>query len=340
MSPADSGILRGELFDGVTAAAVPVTVTLSATGELRISGPRTERRVALAACRITPPLGRTPRIIGLPDGATVETRDLELLASWEVWWARSRGARFVHGLESRWRYALVAAGALVLGAVAAYVWGLPVAARAVAFALPDEVNRLIGDQAQPTIERLLDLQPSHLPPERQAALREEFALLVSEAGSDDFDYELEFRSAPDLGPNALALPSGTILLTDELVALAQSDEELLAVLAHEVAHVEQRHGVRATLQNSGVVFVLGIVLGDLSSVSSIGATLPTIFAQAGYSRDFEREADRGAADFCRRRGWGTEPMRVILGRLGGEHSGSTGLSWIASHPDIAERIAA
>jgi len=335
----DDGALRGELFDGVTARATPVTVVLSATGELRIRGATTDRRVALAECRLTPAIGRTPRLIGLPDGASIETRDLELLAAWEVWWGRSKGARFVHGLESRWRYALVAAAVMIVAAVPAYRWGIPLAARTIAFGLPASASAALGEQAQPTLERLLGLQPSTLPPERRAELSAEFSELVREAGSPDFEYELQFRSAPALGPNALALPSGTILLTDQLVSLAGNDEELLAVLAHEVTHVEQRHGIRSALQDSGAVFLVGALFGDLSSVTSLGASLPAILARSGYSRDFEREADRGAAAYCRGRGWGTAPMRAILERLGQEDPGARP-SWISSHPDIAERIAA
>jgi len=340
MSQPDPGALHGELFDGVTAAALPVTVRLSATGELSIRSTGGERRVALAECRISPPLGSLPRRIGLPDGASIETRDLELLAAWEGWWGRARGARLVHRLETRWRYVVAAAAVLVLASVGAYVWGIPLAARAIAFGLPASANAVIGEQAQPTIERLLGMRPSTLPAERQAALSEQFGRLAGEMAAPGFRYDLQFRSAPGLGPNAIALPSGTILLTDELVALAERDEELLAVLAHEVTHVEQRHGVRSVLQNSGVAFLIGLVLGDLTSATSLGASLPTVFAQTGYSRDFEREADRGAADFCRARGWGTAPMRSILEKLAAAHPGSDGASWISSHPDIGERIAA
>ena len=332
--------LHGELFDGVTAAAVPVTVRLSATGELSIRSPASERRVALAECRITPPLGSLPRFIRLPDGASIETRDLELLSEWEAWWGRSTGARLVHRLETRWRWVVLAASLLVLVSIGAYVWGIPLAARAIAFGLPASANAVIGEQAQPTIERLLGMRPSTLAAERQAALSEQFAVLAGELGGAGFHYELQFRSAPAMGPNAIALPSGTILLTDELVALSDRDEEVLAVLAHEVTHVERRHGVRSVLQNSGAAFLIGLVLGDLTSATSLGASLPAVFAQTGYSRDFEREADRGAAAFCRGRGWGTAPMRSMFEKLAAAHPGSDGASWISSHPDIAERIEA
>jgi Zn-dependent protease with chaperone function len=333
-------VLRGELFDGVTAAAVPVTVTLAGSGELHIRGPRSERRVALAACTLSPPLGRTPRIIGLPDGASIETRDLEVLAAWESFHRRSRGGHFVNALESRWRSVLAAVGVLVLVAVAAYVWGLPLAASAVAFNLPTRVDVAIGEHAQPIIERQLGLRPTKLTAERQAALSAAFEELATSACGDEFPWALQFRDAPALGPNAIALPSGTILVTDQLVALAQRDEEVLAVLAHELTHVQRRHGVRSALQNSGVGFLLGLMLGDISSATTLGVSLPAVLAQAGYSRDFEREADRGAAAICRQRGWGTEPLRVMFERLGQAAPGTAGLSWIASHPDIEDRIRA
>lgn len=338
MSASDT--LRGELFDGVTAAATPVTLSLSASGVLSIRGAAGERRVALADCRIAPAVGSTPRLITLPDGATIETRDLELLAFWEASRGRARAARFVTLLESRWRHVLVASGVLVAATLAAWAWGIPAAARLIAFGLPAEANALIGAQAQPTVERLLGFLPTGLPPERQERLRTAFAAVVAEAGSADFEYDLQFRRSPQIGPNAIALPSGTILLTDELVALADRDEEVLAVLAHEVTHVEQRHGVRSVLQDSGVAFLAGVLLGDLSSATSLGASVPAVLARAGYSRDFEREADHGAAAFCRGRGWGAGPLRVMLERLGQAHPGSDEASWLASHPDIGERVQA
>jgi len=340
MTAPDSATLHGELFDGVTPAAVPVTVTLSTRGELSIGSASGVRNVAFMACRIAPAVGRTPRIIGLPDGASIETRDLELLAAWEAAWGRGRGSRFVQRIENHWRYVALAVLVLVLAAAAAHVWGLPLVSRAIAFRLPPEVHAVLGEQALPTVETLLGLTPSELSSERQAELGAEFATLVAELGSEDFHYELQFRSSPVIGPNALALPSGTILLTDELVALAERDEEVLAVLAHEITHVEQRHGVRSALQDSGTAFLLAILLGDLSSVSSIGVALPSVLVQAGYSRDFEREADLGAAAWCRSRGLGPEPMRVMLERLGQAHPGSGGSSWLDSHPDIDERVRA
>jgi Zn-dependent protease with chaperone function len=332
--------LRGEYFDGVTSAAVPVTVTLDAEGVLHIAGAGAGLRAEFARCEITPPLGRAPRSITLPGGATIETTDFERLAEWERRHQRVGLEGWVHALESRWRYAALAAAVLVLVAIVSYVWGIPIAARAIAFRIPAEVISKLGDETLKAIEHLLDLDPSKLPADRQAVLTGEFDRMVRDLGSAGFRYRLLFRESERTGPNAFALPTGTIVVTDALVKLAERDEEVLAILAHEITHVEQRHGVRAALQNSGVFLLLALLYGDLASVTSIGATLPTVLAESNYSRDFEREADRGAAVYCRQRGWGLDPLRKMVERLSEEHPDVAGTNWISSHPATEERIRA
>ena len=64
------------------------------------------------------------------------------------------------------------------------------------------------------------------------------------------DYVLEFRKSPAVGPNAFALPGGTVVLLDELVAAAAHDDEIAAVLAHEIGHLHGRHTMRHVLQTS------------------------------------------------------------------------------------------
>lgn len=339
-STSHSESLHGDLYDGVTAAAVAVTVTLGEDGLLCIRGESGERTAPFADCKISPALGRTARHLTLPDGTTIETRDFEVLAAWERQHQRGGGANFIHALESRWRYALLAAVILVLASVAAYIWGIPAAARLVAFRIPPSLNETLSRQTLSAIEKLLRLEPTKLPWERQEELRGKFAAAARDLGQSGFNYRLEFRSSSHKLPNAFALPSGIIVMTDDLVALAKRDEEILGILAHEITHVEQRHGVRSVLQNSGVFFLLGMLLGDLASITSLGAALPTVFAESGYSRAFEREADAGAAAYSVQRGWGTEPLGDILERLGKEHPDLKSLSWISSHPETDARVKA
>ena len=86
----------------------------------------------------------------------------------------------------------------------------------------------------------------------------------------------------------MALPSGTLIVTDAFVMLAANDDEIVSVLAHEAGHVEHHHGLRLVFQNSVVALVITWLVGD---VSTLLAAAPTALLQAKYSRDFERDAD-------------------------------------------------
>src|SRR5690606_2182906 len=132
----------------------------------------------------------------------------------------------------------------------------------------------------------LQLRPSRLPAERRAALQDRFAELVAGLPREA-DYRLDFRYAAAIGPNAFALPGGQILMTDQLVELAERDEELLAVLAHEAGHHEHRHGLRGALEDSAVLVVIGFMFGDVSGAGSLSVSVPTLLLQTGFSRDHE-----------------------------------------------------
>src|SRR5690606_5779413 len=152
-----------------------------------------------------------------------------------------------------------------------------------------------------------------------------------------------------LGANAFALPSGTVVFTDQLVRLAERDEELLGVLAHEIGHIERRHGLRQVLQGSALGLLAMTVTGDLSSVSSLIAGIPVILTQLGYSRDFEHEADRFAAELMVSQGIDPALLGSMLMRLeqdvrqcpqpgrceATEHGWS---NYLSTHPPTAERL--
>jgi Zn-dependent protease with chaperone function len=101
-------------------------------------------------------------------------------------------------------------------------------------------------------------------------------------------HELKFRGGGKIGANAFALPGGFVVLTDELVALAETDLEIIAVLMHELGHVEMRHTLRQTLQGALPGLLLAAMTGDVDSLAS---GLPAALMQLRYSRQMETEAD-------------------------------------------------
>ena len=149
-------------------------------------------------------------------------------------------------------------------------------------------NRL-GRDALVFLDRII-LEPSELEAAEKQRLRRLAMPALVAAGFADTD--LQFRKS--IGPNALTLPDGTIVITDELVDLA-NDDQLLAVVYHELGHLEGRHILRRTLQNSFLVLGVFFLTGDVNSVELLLA-IPTVVMNSAYSRDFEREADRYALE--------------------------------------------
>ncbi|MBL8512278.1 MAG: M48 family metallopeptidase, partial [Betaproteobacteria bacterium] len=97
-------------------------------------------------------------------------------------------------------------------------------------------------------------------------------------------------------------PGGVIVVTDQLVEVMPSEEEVMAVLAHELGHVKERHSLRHLLQDS-ITALMGLaIFGDVSGLTSVAVALPTVLINTGYSRDFEREADQYAFALLRATG--------------------------------------
>ena len=104
-------------------------------------------------------------------------------------------------------------------------------------------------------------------------------------------YDFTFTVVNNAELNAFALPGGYIVIYSGLVLKAESAEELLGVIAHEIAHVTEQHGIRNMVASAGTFAVIASLLGDLSGISGAIATTAPLLINQSYSRDFEREAD-------------------------------------------------
>ena len=114
--------------------------------------------------------------------------------------------------------------------------------------------------------------------------------------------DFDFFAIRDQTINAFALPGGFIGVHTGLLTAAESESEVASVLAHEVAHVTQRHIARMLGQQQQMqlpvlaALAAAILLGrsrpDLASGAAAAASAGAIQTQLSYSRDFEREADR------------------------------------------------
>lgn len=329
-------VLEGLLFDGRSAAATPIRVAFTG-GILTVTTPEGQLLVedALARLAVTEAFGSAPRQIRLPGGTVVEVPDGTALTA--ALGAAGRRPGLVDRLEARWRAALAAVVACAGVLVAAYVYGLPAAARWIARRLPASAEQRLGDGALEILDGNL-LRPSTL---REGERRAAQARVDDAArlGAPGVKYRLLFRST-GLGSstNAFALPGGTVVLLDGLVRGTAGDDRLVAVVGHELGHVARRHSMQAFLMSAGVGAVASLVWGDFSGQA---AGIPATLAMFDYSRDAEREADEDAVRFLRGSGRSALPMVDALCLLQSvERAAAMGglPRFLSTHPKLAERI--
>lgn len=337
--------LAAQYFDGHSARAHEALVQVQA-GELIIR-PAGEAsfdtlHVALAAVRWSERQRHGSRHADLPNGARLHASDAP---AWDRW-RRSLGAGdslFVRSQQS-WRGVVLASLLLIAASVSAYRWGLPAAAMATVAVLPHTVDAQVGDQLLTALEEEL-FAPSLLPESTQRRWLSRFdqAAQATHAPQPPPPHRVLFRHSPKLGANALALPGGTIIVTDQMVqAFAQDADHgepvLVGVFGHELGHVAHRHGMRTVVQASLLAVAAAMAIGDVTGVTS---ALAVTALQMGYSREMEREADTEAIRTLQADGQDPAQMRRLFDapHADGEQPAATRLGIaLSSHPDDAERI--
>jgi Zn-dependent protease with chaperone function len=322
-------------YDGRSAQRRAVRVWV--VGErLHVVGEGVELAVALAEVEVDSPIPGAPRNLRLPGGAQLRADEAAVA---ELFAGRHRLESLVERLERRWLYAL---GALVLLIGCAWWFvalGLPLAAAALAAHIPLRAEAAIGDQALAAIEGRI-CSSSALSAGEQATLQRNFSRMTAGL-NDGHQYRLLLRSCPAMGANAFALPGGAIILTDQLVRLGGSPDGISGVLAHEIGHVRQRHGLRTLLQGAGLIALITTVAGDAAAITSLAVTLPTVLLQSGYSREFEAEADAFAVQRMHQLGLSPRAFADMLALIDRNHvhaGKGEKQDYFSTHPITAARI--
>ncbi len=326
--------LEGRYYDGQQPIGSLATLIVGAT-EVALIGSRISGRYRTRELRVSPRTGRAERFIALPNGGQFQCADHRFLdrLPQEI---QSEGA--VAWLEQRVAVALACVAVTISLLLAGYFYGLPAVAQRVAARVPIETERALGQQVLVWLDENKWFRPTKLDEDTRAVIRKGFNALSNGLPMERY-YRLEFRDSPFIGANAFALPGGAIVITDQMVNVAESREEVLAVLAHEIGHVELRHSLRHVLQDSATAVVAATITADAASLSVAVSALPALLAQTKYSREFETEADDFAFRLLKRRGLSPEAFATIMERLAGKREDTErGLAFVSTHPVTAERV--
>lgn len=250
--------------------------------------------MAFADLEVPSRVGNTPRTLGLPNGGFFETADNRQL---DAMVQDSRGGGFsLHGLEHKLRYILPLLALCVAVVYLTVTRGIPYLSERVAYQLSADWSEELGASVLEQLDELY-FYPSETPKDVRAEYR---ALLNSAVPENsDFRYTLYFRDGGLVGANAFALPDGSIVVTDQLLDMGATQDEVLAVILHEIGHVEQRHSLRSLLESSGVAILFTLLTGDAEFVQDFVVALPPLLLQAKFSRNHEWEADSYALERMR-----------------------------------------
>lgn len=310
----NGNVLGADYFDGTHAQPIPVELRIDGD-TLHLRGEGVALRIAVREVRWPERTRHGARIAQLPDGGAVHAHSP---ADWDRW-VQASGLHdsWVVRMQQSWRLVLAATAALVALCAVMYVWGLPLAGRAIVAVTPHSVDQKIGEVAMRAVEDQW-LRPSRIPTAEQARLRALFLRaqaqyhMARETGLPELPVQIHFRRSR-IGPNAFALPDGSIVFTDELVTLLRGqDDTLVGVFGHELGHVRHRHTMRQIVQSGLLAAATSVALGDFSQWL---ATAPALLGHLAYSRDFERQADQDAIDLMRANGIRPSVMVSFFDRI-------------------------
>ncbi len=316
--------------------------------QLLIAG-KPEREGRLRDLKFSERIGNIPRKVYWEDESLFESHDNDVLDAMVARSGKGAASAMLHKMEGSWRW--IAASLVITVAVvfSGFRWGLPAAAKHIAYALPVSVHETISTGALATMDELIT-EKSTLSAATKARVEARFEKLVSSIVDEGFKFTLHFRDMRIGGesvPNAFALPSGDIVVTDAFVNLVEHPEELDSVLLHEIGHVLERHGMQRMIQASSITVIAALALGDLSGLGEIAVGLPVFLMQSSYSRKSESSADEFAFQRMTELGMDPKHFATIILRLT-DNSETRSIEnddkdidskgeYLSSHPDSQRR---
>lgn len=212
---------------------------------------------------------------------------------------------------------------------------VPTSAHAGLFSISPEKERSMGADAAKQIES------------QARIVRGPVADWVSAVGArlaatsdKEFKYSFKVIDSPEI--NAFALPGGYIYVYTGIRKIAQTDDELAAILAHEITHSEQHHYARQFKKSSkrGLLFGIGGALAGLPNLAQQALGILDFSMTQKYGRSHESEADRMGMERMVRAGFNPEGMVSLLQKLSQESDNSRIDQWMSDHPEGKKRAAA
>lgn len=309
-------MIRGSFSDGKTSKTLDAILYTTDTGCIGIED-SDKPAITFSAVKISSRLGNTARYIEFPDGSVFETEENDEIDKIIKQFSAKRYHNLVHRIESSKQLVVVTLITMILIGWCFIQFGIPHFSREVAMLLTDEQTKYLGtDVFKVMDEHMLD--DSELSPQKQNELQTIFQSILKTLNKKDI--RLVLRKSKSIGANAFALPDGTILFTDDLIVLAENNDEIVSIMLHEIGHLQHRHSLRMAIQGFSLAIFITAITGDVSASSSIVTSLPAVLIESGYSRGMETEADTYSLIYMLKHGIDPKHFSTIMRKLEASHT--------------------
>lgn len=337
------GAVTGSFYEAGSSRKVDAELRLLGMEELEVSYLGQAVVYPRADYAVEPALGSLDRVVhfdSLEGDCRFETSDVEGFAKLESYLSSGKLWTRIAWMEGHWRGAIGSVALMACICFAFFQWGLPALAWKVANDMPQSWRVSMTNESLETMEKWSYLAPTTLEASELRRVQSIFerSLLLADVVNSEYAYELKVFSGERIGANAFAFPSGVVVATDEFVELCESDEQIMAVFLHEIAHVELQHGIRSLVQKGGVFLVFSLLLGDVSSAISLAEGIPALVMNSQYSQRYELESDSYSGALLEEAGIGAEAMEEALILLHRDTPEDSVASFLSTHPSLRERI--
>jgi Zn-dependent protease with chaperone function len=289
----------------------------------------------LAEITVDPRLGTAPRKLHFPDGALFETEDQDGI---QALTGRTFGDG-LHGWEAFHPRLIGVLGALVLSCFLLWRYGLDILVSAAIALTPPAVVDQIDRGTLKTIDFAMGAEETALKEAEQARIQKIFADLLAAMPADAVnahEFTLQFRSMPRIGPNAFALPGGTVVMTDQFVDRFPQDDVLAGVLGHEVGHVVEEHGLRQMYRSLGLYILIGFLAGDTGPLLDELLLEGNLLLSLRFSREAEASADKFGVTLSDAAGYDPAGLSLFFEEMSKRSLGGT--EWLSTHPSSGNRV--
>ena len=341
-----NGPVPGLWNDGQSAASHSVTLFFRPhAGEVRVCTPGAINdvhpmavwhvsRIRVLSGKLSGNSSSPLRLAEEPDsGQRLTVQGRGELSSLSAWMRDSQAGRRAK-VRKRWLMGMAAVWAICIALYVSSPFLFSFAAGTIPQRWEEGLGKSSRDSIVDILARLSEARPAADAAGKDPGLQSLLTRLENGAPCNGYSFDLIVLDADFV--NAFALPGGYMLVSTGLIKACETPDELAGVLAHEMAHVTERHGTGRLLRERAWAFFVRLMSGGGDLAAQLAGALVT----TSFDRDDEREAD--AKGVARLAGAGINPMGLaeFFARLEKEDTpgGSPWiLSYLASHPELPER---